>query len=282
VTLRTLLTLRNLTLLLLIVATAGLAIVGCAPAKQVVTLASTTSTEDSGLFSVLVPAFEKANPDFELRVIAVGTGEALELGRRKDADILLVHAPSAEIDFVEQGHGVNRKEVMRNDFAILGPADDAAGIVGAPTAINALDQIAEAEADYITRGDESGTHRKEMSLWAEAAFHPPFDGDWYISTGQGMGNSLTIASEKQAYILSDKATYLTRQDNLDLEILFESGRNLRTSTRSSRSWAPVRPLVPRLSRSGSPRLMDKRLSQSSAQTSSQSPCSTRSPSSHRE
>ncbi len=200
--------------------------VGCDPSKSVVTLASTTSTEDSGLFSVLAPAFEEDNPDYELRVIAVGTGEALELGRRKDADILLVHAPISEIEFIESGHGVNRKEVMRNDFVLLGPSDDPVGIASAADSIDALEMIAKAESDYVSRGDESGTHKKETSLWDEASVQPPFEGDWFISTGQGMGNSLTIASEKQAYILSDKATYLTRQDNLELSALFQGGSDL--------------------------------------------------------
>ncbi len=182
-------------------------------------LASTTSTQDSGLFDEMIPAFEAAYPDYTVKVIAVGTGEALELGRNKDADVLLVHAPASEEEFVAEGYGTERREVMYNDFIIVGPAGDPAGISGMDDAAAALTQIAEAEADFISRGDDSGTHKKELSLWEVAAVQP--SGSWYQEVGQGMGEVLRIASESQAYTMADRATYLNLMDTLELDILVE-------------------------------------------------------------
>jgi len=182
-------------------------------------LASTTSTQDSGLFDELIPAFEAAYPAYTVKVVAVGTGEALELGRNKDADVLLVHAPASEEEFVAEGYGTERREVMYNDFIIVGPADDPAGISGMEDAAAALAQIAEAQADFISRGDDSGTHKKELSLWEAAGIQP--SGDWYQEVGQGMGEALRIASESQAYTMADRATYLNLMDTLQLDILVE-------------------------------------------------------------
>jgi len=182
-------------------------------------LASTTSTQDSGLFDEMIPAFEDAYPEYTVKVVAVGTGEALELGRNKDADVLLVHAPASEEEFVAEGYGTERREVMYNDFIIVGPAGDPAGISGMEDAPAALAQIAQAEADFISRGDDSGTHKKELSLWEAAGIEP--SGHWYQEVGQGMGEVLRIASESQAYTLTDRATYLNLMDTMELDVLVE-------------------------------------------------------------
>lgn len=170
-------------------------------------LATTTSTRDSGLLDVILPLFE-AESGVAVDVVAVGTGQALQLGRDGNADVVLVHARSQEDAFMEAGDGVRREDVMYNDFVIVGPASDPAGIAGSTDAAAALTQIAEAEAPFVSRGDDSGTHSKEKSLWAAAAIEP--SGDWYISAGQGMGAVLTMANEQEAYTLSDRATYLAR------------------------------------------------------------------------
>jgi tungstate transport system substrate-binding protein len=186
------------------------------PAKLV--LATTTSTNDSGLLDYILPDFEQEyNADVE--VIAVGTGQALQLGRDGNADVLLVHARALEDEFMAEGHGVRREDVMYNDFVIVGPADDPAGIKGRKNAAKAFGMIAEAQAKFVSRGDESGTHTKEKAIWAAADMEP--SGGWYISAGQGMGAVLTMANEQLAYTLSDRATYLAQKENLDLEILVE-------------------------------------------------------------
>ncbi len=187
------------------------------PAKTLV-LATTTSTYDSGLLDAILPDFE-AKTGIQVEVVAVGTGQALKLGEAKDADVLLVHAKSREETFVKEGYAPFRKDVMYNDFIIVGPTDDPAGIRGASKATDAFKQIAQAKATFVSRGDESGTHMKEMSIWKEAGITP--QGDWYLSAGQGMGAVLTMANEQQAYTLSDRATYLARRDGLDLDILVE-------------------------------------------------------------
>ncbi len=182
-------------------------------------LATTTSTQDSGLLDVLLPSFTEET-GVAVDVVAVGTGQALKLGEDGNADVLLVHARAQEDAFMEAGHGVRRDDVMYNDFVIVGPADDPAGILGSATAAEALTKIAETEATFVSRGDDSGTHSKEKSLWAEAGIEPA--GDWYVSAGQGMGAVLTMANEQQAYTLSDRATYLARTlEGTDLEILME-------------------------------------------------------------
>ena len=182
-------------------------------------LATTTSTEDSGLLEVILPDFEQEF-GVQVDVIAVGTGQALTLGQDGNADVLLVHARAREDEFMAANHGVRREDVMYNDFVILGPADDPARIKGMTDAAQALKQLAEAEATFISRGDESGTHTKELGIWKQAEIEPA--GDWYISAGQGMGEVLTMAGEQLGYTLSDRATYLARsQAGLDLEILVE-------------------------------------------------------------
>jgi len=182
-------------------------------------LASTTSTQDSGLFDVLIPAFEAAYPEYSVDVIAVGTGEALALGEAKDADVLLVHAKAKEEAFVADGYGTERRDVMYNDFIVVGPASDPAGIAGMTVAADAFAKIATSASGFVSRGDDSGTHTKELSIWKSAAIEPA--GDWYVAAGQGMGDVLKMASEMQAYTLSDRATYLSLKSTLDLEVVVE-------------------------------------------------------------
>jgi tungstate transport system substrate-binding protein len=182
-------------------------------------LSTTTSTEDSGLLGYILPDFE-AEYGVTVQVVAVGTGQSLEIGSKGDADVVLVHARAREDEFMAAGHGVRREDVMYNDFVILGPAGDPAGIKGMSNAAEAMAQIAEAEAPFVSRGDDSGTHTKELSVWKAAGIEPA--GAWYISAGQGMGAVLTMADEQQAYTLSDRATYLARTlTGLDLELLVE-------------------------------------------------------------
>jgi tungstate transport system substrate-binding protein len=187
-------------------------------------LATTTSTEDSGLLDYLLPDFE-AQAGVEIDVIAVGTGQALTLGQDGNADVLLVHSRAREDEFMEAGHGVRREDVMYNDFVVLGPEEDPAGIEGMSSAAEAFKKIAESESAFISRGDESGTHSKELSIWKSAEIEPA--GDWYISSGQGMGEVLTMTNEQQAYTLSDRATYLARsKEGLDLVIVVEGDKSL--------------------------------------------------------
>ena len=187
------------------------------PAQEL-TLATTTSTYDSGLLDAILPDFEQKT-GIKVDVVAVGTGQALKLGQSKDADVLLVHAKSREEQFVADGYAPFRKDVMYNDFVILGPSADPAGIKGMTSAADAFRKIADARATFVSRGDNSGTHMKEMAIWQAAGVEPA--GDWYESAGQGMGAVLTMANEQQAYTLSDRATYLSRRDGLDLDILVE-------------------------------------------------------------
>ncbi|MBN1149025.1 MAG: substrate-binding domain-containing protein [Anaerolineales bacterium] len=190
-----------------------------APSEGKLVLATTTSTEDSGLLDYILPDFE-AEYGLEVDVIAVGTGQALKLGEDGNADVLLVHARASEDKFMDAGHGVRREDVMYNDFVIVGSPDDPAGIKGMTSAVEALQAIAAAEAAFVSRGDESGTHIKEKSVWSTAEIEP--SGDWYISAGQGMGAVLTMADELKAYTLSDRATYLARTlEGTELVILVE-------------------------------------------------------------
>ena len=187
-------------------------------------LATTTSTYDSGLLDFILPDFEEQT-GATVEVVAVGTGAALELGRNGDADVVLVHARELEDAFVEAGYGTQRYDVMYNDFVIIGPEDDPAGIAGVEDAAAAFAAIAEAEAAFISRGDNSGTHNKELNIWESAEIEPA--GDWYQEAGQGMGAVLTIANELHAYTLTDRATYLARlEEGLDLPILVEGDEAL--------------------------------------------------------
>jgi len=187
-----------------------------AAAEEVLTMATTTSTENSGLLAELIPPFEDK---FNVRVdvVAVGTGAAIELGRNGDADIIFVHARAAEDQFVANGYGINRRDVMYNDFVILGPDSDPAGIRDTQTAAEAFKKIAVAKAEFVSRGDDSGTHKKELSLWNSAEIKP--DGNWYLESGQGMGPSINMADERQAYILADRGTFLAYSGDIELEIL---------------------------------------------------------------
>ena len=188
-------------------------------------LATTTSTQDSGLLDVLIPLFE-AQTGYSVRTVAVGTGQALKMGEEGNADILLVHAPSSEVTFMENGFGKDRALVMHNDFIIVGPFSDPAGIKGLPV-LDAYKAIAAAGATFVSRGDDSGTNKAELALWKKAALDPKTDKPaWYLEAGQGMGASLTIASEKGAYIMTDRATFLANKANLQLEILVEGDNAL--------------------------------------------------------
>ena len=191
-----------------------------APANPNIILATTTSTQDSGLLDVLVPMFEEQT-GYVVQTVAVGTGEALKMGKEGNADVLLVHAPSSEVALMDAGFGKDRMLVMHNDYIIVGPAADPAAIKGLGPK-DAFLAIYNAGANFVSRGDDSGTHKKEVSFWKKAekdlAAEKP---EWFIETGQGMGASLTVASEKGAYILTDRATYLANKDNLELEILLE-------------------------------------------------------------
>ncbi|MEW6240506.1 MAG: substrate-binding domain-containing protein [Chloroflexota bacterium] len=213
---------RILTVLFLLT----LLVSACAPAAPKnpnLILATTTSTQDSGLLDVLVPIFEE-QAGYTVQTVAVGTGEALKMGEEGNADVLLVHAPSSEVTFMEGGNGKDRFLVMHNDFIIVGPAADPAGIRGLSVA-DSLTAISAAGATFVSRGDDSGTHKAELKLWGKISFDPAGQA-WYLETGQGMGASLTVASEKGAYILTDRATYLANKDNLQLEILVEGDNSL--------------------------------------------------------
>jgi len=194
----------------------------CSTASEppVLTLATTTSTENSGLLAYILPDFEKRY-NAQLHVVAIGTGQALEIASRGDADLVLVHARSKEDAFMEAGHGLLRKDVMYNDFVIIGRDDDPAAISGLTDAALAFAKIAETESTFISRGDESGTHAKELQIWEKAGLEPK--GSWYVSAGAGMGAVLTMAQEKGAYTLTDRGTYLVRTlEGLDLPLLVEA------------------------------------------------------------
>ena len=182
-------------------------------------LATTTSTQDSGLLDVLVPEFQRQS-GYNVKTISVGTGQAMALGERGEADVLLVHAPDSEKKWMEAGHGVDRKLVMYNDFVIVGPPSDPISLAGATSAVEAMQKIAANGALFVSRGDNSGTHQLELKLWKDAGFDPKGT-PWYQEAGQGMGAVLTIANEKEAYTIADRGTYLARKATLDLTILAE-------------------------------------------------------------
>ena len=186
-------------------------------------LATTTSVDHSGLLDVLLPAFA-AEHGIKVDVIAVGTGKAIRLAENGDVDVILVHAPEAEREFVEAGHGVGRRRVCHNDFVILGPSSDPAAVGGMTDAAAALGKIARSKCPFVSRGDESGTHMKEEALWRASGIVP--EGPWYMAAGQGMGPCLVIAHEKQAYVLADRGTYLAFRSKLDLKVLVEGDERL--------------------------------------------------------
>jgi tungstate transport system substrate-binding protein len=194
------------------------------PENTELILSTTTSTQDTGLLDVLIPIFEEKT-GYKVKPIAVGTGKALAMGENGDADVMLVHAPKSELELVEKGAAINRQLVMHNDFVIIGSKDDPAGVKDAKDAAEALKAIAEKQALFVSRGDDSGTHKKELDLWKKAGIENP-EGKWYQSTGQGMGATLDVASEKGGYTLTDRGTYLAKKDKLQLEVLNEGDISL--------------------------------------------------------
>ncbi len=196
-----------------------------APTNPDLILATTTSTQDSGLLDVLIPMFEEQTV-YKVKTVAVGSGEAMKMGQEGNADVLLVHSPAAEVTFMDEGWGKDRALIMHNDFIIVGPAADPAKIKGLGPA-DAFKAIAAAEAPFAARADKSGTSTKELGIWKKAELDPATTKPaWYIETGQGMGATLTIASEKGAYTLTDRATFLANKDKLQLEILVEGNKTL--------------------------------------------------------
>ena len=205
---------------------AGLSIVLAGPAlaqEDFITVASTTSTEQSGLFDHILPIFEEAT-GVEVRVIVQGTGQALDTGRRGDADVVFVHAKAAEEEFVAEGYGVERIEVMYNDYVVVGPQSDPAGIGGSSDVVAAFTDIAESESAFASRGDDSGTHKAELALWQAAGIEP--SGSWYRETGSGMGPTLNTAAQMPAYALADRGTWISFQNRGDLEVLVEGDDRL--------------------------------------------------------
>jgi tungstate transport system substrate-binding protein len=190
-----------------------------ATSRAAIIVATTTSTQDSGLLDVLVPAFEKAS-GYGVKTVAVGSGQAIEMGSRGEADVVLAHSPAAEEEMMAAGKGRERRTVMHNDFVIVGPPSDPAHIRGT-SATQAMARIARARADFISRGDDSGTNTFELNLWKKAEVTP--HGSWYQESGQGMGPTLQIARDKAAYTISDRGTYLATQKGSDLKILVEGG-----------------------------------------------------------
>jgi len=187
--------------------------------QKSIILATTTSTQDSGLLDVLIPAFEKKT-GFFVKTVAVGSGQAMAMGQKGEADVLLVHSPEAEKKFVAEGYGINRRIIMHNDYVVLGPSEDPAKIKGTKSTAESFKKIASAKALFLSRGDNSGTHAKEKSVWKAAGVNPEGE-KWYQQTGLGMGQTLNVASEKKGYVLADRGTYLALKKNLSLNILGE-------------------------------------------------------------
>ncbi len=186
-------------------------------------MSTTTSTEASGLLNVLLPPFEKAN-NVKVEVISVGTGKALKLGENGDVDVVFVHARPAEDKFVASGFGVDRRDVMYNDFVIIGPKDDPVGVKKAANAIEAFKLLSQGKADFISRGDDSGTHQMEKQLWKEAGIKP--EGKWYLEAGQGMGPVLQMANDKKGYALADRGTFIAYEGKIDSVIVKEGDKAL--------------------------------------------------------
>jgi tungstate transport system substrate-binding protein len=181
-------------------------------------LVSTTSTQDSGLLDVILPAFTEKT-GYTVQLVAVGSGQALKIGAEGNADVILLHSPTAEKQFMSDGFGIDRRLVMHNDFVLVGPPSDPAEIRG-KSPVEALEEIFASRVTFVSRGDESGTHVKELALWENTGLEPAGE-DWYLETGQGQGPTLSIASEKAGYAITDRGTYLTYKANVDLEILVE-------------------------------------------------------------
>ncbi|MGB8434257.1 MAG: extracellular solute-binding protein [Burkholderiales bacterium] len=213
----------------LVVAAIGGAVIAAAPAsaqEKFITVASTTSTENSGLFKHILPIFEKET-GIQVRVVALGTGQALDLARRGDADVLFVHNKSAEEKFVAEGYGVKRNDVMYNDFVLIGPKSDPAKVGGGKDILVALQTVAKAKAPFASRGDKSGTHAAELRYWKAAGVDPQTGkGTWYRETGSGMGATLNTASGMNAYVLTDRGTWLSFKNRGDLTVLVEGDPRL--------------------------------------------------------
>ena len=217
---------RHMHLLLLMLAVMAIGLIASSsavladPVKQKnIILATTTSTQDSGLLDVLIPIFEKKTGYF-VKTIAVGSGQAMAMGQRGEADVLLVHSPEAEIKFMAEGNGVNRRLVMHNDYVVVGPAADPLKIKSSKSISDAFQKFATGSTVFLSRGDNSGTHAKEKSIWKAIGINP--EGQrWYQQTGLGMGHTLNVAAEKNVYTLTDRGTYLALKKNLGLDILFE-------------------------------------------------------------
>lgn len=209
--------------LLTIVAILSLLSVSTVSAREHLRLATTTSTENSGLLAELLPPFEQANDCF-VDVISVGTGKAIKLGESGDVDVVMVHARTKEDKFVTEGYGVDRRDVMYNDFVLLGPDSDPAGVKGMTDVAAAMTNIAIAKATFVSRGDDSGTHAREKQLWQRSGVQP--SGDWYLEAGRGMGEVIVMAGERQGYTLSDRGTYLAFLNKTDLQIVVEGDQRL--------------------------------------------------------
>lgn len=207
----------------LLVLACSLAIAADFDRAKTVRLATTTSTENSGLLEDLLPRF-KAATGYDVHVIAVGTGKALRMGRDGDVDVVLVHAPAAEQKFVDEGYGEQRLPVMYNDFILVGPASDPAGLADAANLDDALMRIAQTQSMFVSRGDDSGTHKKELSLWKQAGVTP--QGGWYREAGQGMGKVLQMAGELDAYTLTDRGTWLAYRDKSQLKVAYQGDEGL--------------------------------------------------------
>jgi tungstate transport system substrate-binding protein len=186
---------------------------------KTIILATTTSTQDSGLLDVLLPIFEKKTGYF-VKTIAVGSGQAMAMGQKGEADVLLVHSPEAEKKFIGEGYGVNRRLIMHNDYIIVGPSEDPAKIKGIKSSTESFKKIASAKALFLSRGDNSGTNSKEKAIWKAAGINPERE-KWYQQTGLGMGQTLSVTAEKKGYTLADRGTYLALKKNLGLDILVE-------------------------------------------------------------
>jgi tungstate transport system substrate-binding protein len=216
---------RQLRLALALAAIFAVAAPASAQDKSI-TVASTTSTENSGLFKYLLPIF-KEKTGIDVKVVALGTGQALDVGRRGDADVVFVHAKPLEEKFVADGEGVARYEVMYNDFVVIGPKSDPAKIAGSKDVLEAFKRIAAAKASFISRGDRSGTHVAELKYWKEAGIDPETGkGSWYKEIGQGMGAALNTASSSNSYVLSDRGTWISFKNRGDLKIVFEGDKRL--------------------------------------------------------
>jgi tungstate transport system substrate-binding protein len=197
--------------------------------KTKLVIASTTSTQQSGLFDILIPAYEKSSRyDIKVEIIAVGTGKAIRVAKKGEADMLFVHDPFREEKFVAEGYGINRRAVMHNDFIILGPGNDPAGIKRLKSAIDAFEEIAEKGSSFVSRGDDSGTNIKELDIWDDAGINPKGKG-WYFETGAKMGDTLLTANQKKAYTLSDMGTFLNYESKINLKILFKGDPILRNN-----------------------------------------------------